>query len=214
MTDQALVGSKTAPSSDITKVAPSDIKPCPPTNVGGHNESGKVAKTSSAGVGRQVSAVAKTMPTVVKTPSSGVFGPVSSTLANDWQYICVGCGEIVMAGADFVGNCPKCRGSRWLCHWLSKDHDSRKRCTTEKGAINSHDGIMLPNKLHHNPLNDDKNGGTENHHRGRGQPEKITRELLKPFRRRGLGCKRIARELEAQGIKVHWMTVSRHLNRR
>lgn len=92
--------------------------------------------------------------------------------------------------------------------------DLRKRCTSEGGSVIGHGGIMLPLDHTVDPLNGNKNGGTENHHRGRGQPAKITPELLKPFAKRRLGCKRIARELEAQGIKVHWMTVSRHLNRR
>lgn len=37
-----------------------------------------------------------------------------------WQNICVGCGtQVETHGADLPGQCPKCHGWRWLCHWLN-----------------------------------------------------------------------------------------------
>lgn len=116
-----------------------------------------------------------------------------------WQYICIGCGEIVMAGAEFAGNCPKCRGSRWLCHWLAKDHSTREPvAVTASGRVPIPQTELLPLK---------RNGNSTP---GPKIPT-IPGSLIRDLAAQGLGVKAIASRLADRGIVVSHMTIQRRL---
>ena len=120
----------------------------------------------------------------------------------DWQYNCVGCGEVVTAGVDLAGNCPKCRGSRWLCHWLLKDHIRKE---PDKGMA---PGRIITPKTELLPLK--RNGNPTPGPKIPIIPDGLIRELAG----QGLGAKAIASRLAGQGIAVSAMTIHRRLQER
>lgn len=144
-------------------------------------------------------------------------------VGDGWQFQCKSCGLRVSCDKAAPATCPGCgRGGWWYrCttgdsfdggDWMFDVNDLRKRCAHDGDSVSRHNGIMLPLDDRVEPLEQPFLRGTENHQRrGRGQPPKITPELLKPFVERGLGCKLIARELATQGLRVAPMTLSRHL---
>ena len=122
-----------------------------------------------------------------------------SSELKDWQYICIGCGEIVMAGADFAENCPKCHGSRWLCHWLKKDYSTRESGeVTAPGQVITPPKELLPLKRHGNSTPGPK-------------IPTIPDSLIKELASQGLGAKAITSRLAEQGIVVSHMTIQRRL---
>jgi hypothetical protein len=104
-----------------------------------------------------------------------------------------------MAGADFAGNCPKCRGSRWLCHWLKKDCSTR-----EPGEVTAPGQVITPRK-ELLPLKPNGNSTP-----GPKIPT-IPDDLIKELSSQGLGAKAIASRLAEQGVVVSAMTIHRRL---
>jgi len=120
-------------------------------------------------------------------------------MANDWLYTCTGCGKDIMAGADFAGSCPKCRGSRWLCHWLKKDYSTRgPGGVTAPGQVITPPKELLPLKRNGNSIPGPK-------------IPTIPDGLIKELAGQGLGAKAIASKLADQGIEVSAMTIHRRL---
>jgi len=151
----------------------------------------------------------------------------------NWRYRCWNCGYEVGIDRAFPKTCPGCGtggSGGWWGHLTTTGGNGK--VAQQKGdgtdiknskvvvgdGILTQKRIMLPIKDRVEQAMDGKLGDSStpsrgNNHRGRGQPAKITNELLKPYVDHGLGCKLIARDLEAKGLRVHHTTVARHLKR-
>jgi len=127
------------------------------------------------------------------------------TEANDWQYICIGCGKVVMAGADFAGSCPGCHGTRWLCHWLKGT--TKPSEAQETGDKPSEPMISQPDNLSH-PVSIEQNG---NGHKKPGPAPLPVGDLVKTLAAQGLSSRGIAAKLAEQGIDVSYKTIQRRL---
>ena len=135
---------------------------------------------------------------------------------SEWLNICVGCGsQKITHGAELPGQCPECRGWRWLCHLQTKMPEKRMLNPTETtkdiGAIICH---PINNPLSANPKGDiltpsvkkpkgQKKAGLEH------QP--MLDDLIKQLASQGLGCKAIESKLLEQGIAISYRTIARRL---
>jgi len=130
---------------------------------------------------------------------------------NDWQYICVGCGEVVMAGVDFAGNCPKCHGSRWMCHWLKKPGAIPGKSAESVSQAHSSepqgwDRIVFEKS----PVgNLSRPGNNKPGPKSRGLPG----DLITQLSQQGLSSRQIAADLAARGFHFSYKSVQRLLKR-
>lgn len=126
------------------------------------------------------------------------------TEANDWQYICIGCGKVVMAGADFIGSCPGCGGTRWCCHWLkgtTKPSEAQEMVHKPSAPMISQGGNLSQ------PLETEQgNNGTKP-----GPKPLPVDDLVKKLADQGLSSREIAVKLAEQGISVSYRTVQRRI---
>jgi len=123
----------------------------------------------------------------------------------DWQFICIGCGKVVMAGGDFAGSCPKCCGTRWLCHWLKGA--TKPSGAREGGKEPSTPMISQPDNLSQ-PVSIEQNG---NGHKKPGPAPLPVGDLVKTLAAQGLSSRGIAAKLAEQGIDVSYKTIQRRL---
>jgi DNA-directed RNA polymerase subunit RPC12/RpoP len=132
--------------------------------------------------------------------------------ANDWTYICVDCGHQVTAGVDFQGDCPKCHGSRWLCHWQNKDRDNPRKPPLEAlGGIKPHGGI-LSQVLGPLVAWDKMNQGDPEALPGHGRPARPTPErLIKELSSQKYSSRAIEKELARRGFHTSYKTIQRCL---
>lgn len=124
-----------------------------------------------------------------------------------WEYRCVGCSELVIAGADFAGECPKCHGSRWLCHKV-------KVIVTPEQPDQpiTPPTIMSPLKLADDVRIGGKTGVGDTLKTGPGRKQlDIPVGLIKKLAGQGLGVKQIASRLSDQGIVISYRTVQRRI---
>jgi predicted nucleic acid-binding Zn-ribbon protein len=127
------------------------------------------------------------------------------TEANDWQYICIGCGKVVMAGADFAGSCPGCGGTRWLCHWLKgTTKPSEAQETGDKPSA----PMISQTDNSSQPVSTDQNG---NGHKKPGPKALPVDDLVKTLSAQGLSSRVIAAKLAELGIDVSYKTIQRRL---
>ena len=126
------------------------------------------------------------------------------TKANDWQYICIGCGKVVMAGADFAGSCPDCGGTRWCCHWF-KDA-SKPSEAQEVGDKPSAPMIPQTDNMSQLFVEGQNNG------RNKTGPKPLpVEDLVKKLAGQGLSSRMIAAKLNEQGISVSYKTIQRRI---
>lgn len=122
----------------------------------------------------------------------------------DWQYICVGCGKVTMAGVDFAGSCPGCGGTRWLCHWLkgtTKPSGAQETRGKPSEAMISHaDNLSQPFETQQ------KNNGSKP-----GPKPLPVDDLVKKLAAQGLSSRVIAAKLAERGIDVSYKTIQRRL---
>lgn len=122
-----------------------------------------------------------------------------------WRNSCVGCGEVVITnGGDQPGQCPKCKGWAWLCHWVNPP---AKQSTTIKGESDKGmtPGHIITPKTELLPLKPNGNSTP-----GPKIPT-IPDGLIKELAGQGLGAKAIVSRLAEQGIVVSHMTIQRRL---
>jgi len=124
----------------------------------------------------------------------------------DWQYICIGCGKVIMAGADFASPCPGCGGTRWLCHWLkqaTKPSEAQKtRGKPAEPMISHADNLSQPFET------EQKNNGAKP-----GPKPLPVDDLVKKLAAQGLSSRVISAKLSEQGISVSYKTIQRRLQR-
>jgi predicted nucleic acid-binding Zn-ribbon protein len=124
----------------------------------------------------------------------------------DWQYICIGCGKVTMAGADFAGSCPGCGGTRWLCHWLKGT--TKPSEAQETGDKPSEAMIPQADNLSQPFETEQKNNGNKP-----GPKPLPVDDLVKKLAAQGLSSRVIATKLAERGIDVSYKTIQRRLRR-
>jgi len=141
-----------------------------------------------------------------------------------WLNICVDCGnQVVTRGAELPGECPKCRGWRWLCHLAGNNNGHRQHYSNKKINQKTDTSIFTPMSIM-STLKDTRKPAIrgkmraargdsgDNGHRGRPQTE-VPEGLIKKLAKKGYGAKRITRHLlDQEGVAVSYRTVLRRLN--
>ena len=152
--------------------------------------------------------------------------------ANDWQYICTGCGHLVTAGADFSQPCPSCGGHGWICHWLKKPGpktvtfpENGKNCSDLTGkSVGGWSGEDNHKKEGWDRMSDaisdsqpilsqpdkPKNGIPANN--GRKQ-RPVPGDLINQLSQRGLSSRQIAADLAARGFHISYKSIQRYIKR-
>ena len=134
--------------------------------------------------------------------------------ANDWQYSCIDCGKLTMAGVDFAGSCPGCGGTRWLCHWIrngaKEDFKAENKGCKLLDHMIRHSGnlsqVFINNTIRKFP----ENGKISNRPGPKPQP---LGDLVSQLASQGLSSRMIAARLNELGINVSYKTIQRRLQR-
>jgi hypothetical protein len=124
---------------------------------------------------------------------------------SEWLNVCIGCGhQRVTHGDELPGECAKCHGWRWLCHWVNKPGVTTKSTEKESAGVTAPgQGITPPKELL--PLKQNGNSPP-----GPKIPP-VSDDLIKELAGQGLRSKAIASKLAEQGIVVSAMTIHRRL---
>ena len=140
-------------------------------------------------------------------------------MAEDWEYRCMDCPHVVLAGADFNEPCPKCGGHRWICHWLR-----RPGATAAKSA----DGAAQDNNCNNKGWDKTPDDKTDSppilsqpykpvdgaqHQNGRRR-RVVPGELITQLSQQGLSSREIAADLAARGFSMSYKSVQRYLRTR
>jgi hypothetical protein len=131
----------------------------------------------------------------------------------EWLSVCVDCGRrLTTRGPELPGQCPGCKGWRWLCHLQNpteKDKPSfvggykdttPELCPPINGAVMSK---AVVDKIDGTPTNN----GVKH-----GRPlVAVPDDLIRQLSGEGLGSIRIAEVLKEKGIDISYKTVQRRL---
>lgn len=130
-----------------------------------------------------------------------------------WLNICVDCGrKVITHGPELPGQCPGCKGWRWLCHLqnstrkekpplVEKHRNTAAEFCPPKDAPET--AKTMVDKIRVQPSgNGDK----------RGRPRvMIPDDLIQQLSNEGMGAIRIAEKLKEHGIVISYKTVQRRL---
>lgn len=135
------------------------------------------------------------------------------TEISEWLNICVSCGKrVIIHGPELPGQCPACKGWRWLCHL--QNSTGKDEPSFAGGHQNTTPEFCPPknNAVATRTLMDKINVPPKDSEVKRGRPlVMVPDDLIRQLSSEGMGAMRIAEKLRESGIVISYKTVQRRL---
>lgn len=134
---------------------------------------------------------------------------------SEWLNICISCGNRVTThGPELPGQCPACKGWRWLCHLQNPTRKDKP--SFAEGYQDTTPEFCPPrnNALATKTLVDKINACPKHSEVKRGRPPvMVPDDLIQQLSSDGMGAVRIAEKLQEMGIVASYKTIQRRLQR-